>query len=26
MGTFDPDVGNLPVTIEAMPVVDRLSF
>jgi hypothetical protein len=26
MGTFDPDVGNIPVTIEGMPVVDRLSF
>src|SRR6185436_8685238 len=26
MGTFDPEAGNVPVTIEGLPVVDRLSF
>jgi hypothetical protein len=26
MGMFDPAVGNVPVTIDGLPVVDRLSF
>ena len=26
MGMFDPAAGNVPVTIEGLPVVDRLSF
>jgi hypothetical protein len=26
MGTFDPEAGNVPVTIAGLPVADRLSF